>query len=182
MKRYILILFIALFFLPSCKKLVDNPTSGTATINNDSHLDQSLQTYIYYGFLFSAGKLVSIVDTPPPDILLINDGTLTNLMFQADNRENSFYKVGQYTDAFSAKQVFDTLAAPVVLQWDAMADYLMPNEVLLYRSGSEQYSKLRIISTLSQKKKAAVGDSIIYSECSFEWVYQPNGSLTFSGK
>jgi hypothetical protein len=177
MKRNLLILSLVLLFLPSCRKTVDNQNSGTATINNESHLDQTLQTYIYYGFLFSAGKLVSIVDIPPPDIFLINDGTQTNLMLQANNLKNSFHVVGQYSDASSARQVFDTLTSPVVLQWDAMADYLKPNEVLLYRSGSEHYAKMRIISTNSD-----FSNSKKYSECTFDWVFQPDGSLTFPGK
>lgn len=182
MKRYILILFIALFFLPSCKKPFDIPTSGTATINNILKLDPVLQDYYSLGFLFSAGELVSSHNTPPPDINIINDGTLKNLIFEADNRENSFYKVGQYSNSVTAKNVFDTLVSPVVLQWVVWADSLKENQVWLYKSGNEYYSKLRIISTLSQKRKAEVGDSIIYSECTFEWAYQPDGSLTFPGK
>jgi hypothetical protein len=177
MKKSILILLMIFLFLPSCRKPTDNPTSGTATINNDSHLDPKIQTYTYFGFLFSEGKLVSVNETPAPDILLINDGTLGNLILQADNLENSFYKVGIYTDASSAQHAFDTLFHPVVLQWAAMADSLKSNEVFLYRSGSEHYAKLRIVSLVSE-----VRNSKNYAECTFEWVYQPDGSLTFPVK
>jgi hypothetical protein len=182
MKRYILILSSIILLLPSCRKVNDIPTSGTATINNDSHLDQVLQTYTYDGFLFSAGKQVSILDTPPPDITLINDGTLYNFIFEADNLENSFYKVGKYSNASSAKNVFDTLTVPVVMQWAAWADSLKPNQIWLYKSGNEHYAKMRIISTFSERRKPVTGDSTNYSECTFEWVYQPDGSLTFPGK
>jgi len=177
MKRNILILLFTVFLLPSCRKVNDIPTSGTATINNNSHLDQTLQTYTYDGFLFSAGKLVSILGTPPPDITLINDGTLQNLILEADNLENSFFKVGQYSNVSSANNVFDTLTAPIVMQWVVWADSLKPNQVWLYKSGNEHYAKLRIISLVSE-----VRDSRNYAECNFEWVYQPDGSLTFPGK
>jgi hypothetical protein len=177
MKRCILILFIALLILPSCKKPFDIPTSGTATINNVLKLDPVLQDYYSLGFLFSAGKLVSSHSVPPPDINIINDGTLKNLIFEADNRENSFYKVGQYSNSSTAKNVFDTLVSPVVLQWVVWADSLKENQVWLYKSGNEHYSKLRIVSTISE-----IRNSSNYSECTFEWGYQPDGSLTFPGK
>jgi hypothetical protein len=177
MKRYILILFIALFFLPSCKKTVDNPTSGTATINNVLKMDPVIQDYYSYGFLFSAGKLVTSHGTPPPDINIINDGSLGNLIFEANNLENSFYRVGQFSSAATAKSVFDNLTAPAVMQWVASADSLKENQIWLYKSGNDHYSKLRIISTVSE-----VRESRNYAECTFEWVYQPDGSLTFPGK
>jgi len=166
-----------LFFLPSCNKTDDNPNSGTATINNVLNLDPVLQDYYSIGFLFSAGKLVSSHETPPPDINILNDGTLENLIFEANNLDNSFYKVGQYSNSSTAKNVFDTLAAPVVQQWVEWADLLKPNQVWLYKSGNEHYSKLRIISTVSE-----IRDFRDYAECTFEWAYQPDGSLTFPGK
>lgn len=182
MKRYILILLFAVLLLPSCKKQNDNHTSGTATINNVLKMDPKTQDYYSYGFLFSAGKLVSSHDTPPPDINIINDGSLGKLIFEANNLENSFYKVGQFSSAATAKNVFDNLTAPIVMQWIVWTDSLKSNQVWLYKSGNEHYAKVRIISTLSERRKMETGDSTNYSECTFEWVYQPDGSLTFPGK
>jgi hypothetical protein len=177
MKKYILISFVALFFLPSCRKTNDNPNSGTATINNVLNLDPVLQDYYSLGFLFSAGKLVSSHETPPPDINILSEGIFQNLIFEANNLDNSFYKVGQYSNSATAKNVFDTLVSPVVLQWVEWADSLKANQVWLYKSGNEHYSKLRIVSTVSE-----IRDYRDYAECTFEWVYQPDGSLTFPGK
>ncbi|MGA1977566.1 MAG: hypothetical protein ABSG89_06885 [Bacteroidales bacterium] len=174
MRRIPAILFLFIITLPACNKGNENSSSGTATINNTLYMDQSLQTYYSYGFLFSSGKLVSILNTPPPDITINNDGTLGDLRLEADNFDNSFYKVGQYPDATTAKEVFDTLVSPTVLQWVVWADSLNSNQVWLYKSGNEHYSKIRIVSTISE-----VRDSLDYAECTFQWVYQPNGSLTF---
>jgi hypothetical protein len=177
MKKCIIILLFTVLLLPSCKKQIDNPTSGTATMNNILKMDPKTQDYYSMGFLFTAGKLVSSHDTPPPDINIINDGSLGNLIFEANNLDNSFYKVGQYSSASAAKSVFDNLTAPVVMQWIALADSLKGNQIWIYKSGNDHYAKLRIVSTLSE-----VRDSRNYAECTFEWVFQPDGSLTFPGK
>ncbi|MGD0340375.1 MAG: hypothetical protein ABSA76_01525 [Bacteroidales bacterium] len=178
MKRYILILFIILLFLPSCGKTNDgSKNSGTATINNVLNWDNTRQTWFSYGFLFSSGKLVSILDTPSPDITVDNDGTLGDIRLLDNNFSDSFFKAGEFSSSKSAIQAFDSLMKPVVLQWVVWADSLKPNQIWLYKSGSSHYSKLRIISTDSE-----VRSNKNYAECTFEWVYQPDGSLTFPGK
>jgi hypothetical protein len=58
-----------------------------------------------------------------------------------------------------------------------MGDSIRNNQIWIYRSGSENYSKFRIISTKSEP-----GNMRDYAECTFEWVYQPDGTLTFPGK
>jgi len=164
-------------FLLSCKK-DDFPTaSGTIKINNHGDYNKEIQTYFVYGFLFSKAKLVSTLDTPPPDITIDNDGTLSNLILQANNYKNSFYKVGEFTDAISAEQAFKNLTSLTVPQWVVWADSIEPNQIWLYRSGTDHYTKIRIVNTVSK-------DSIPkgYAECTFQWVYQPDGSLTFPGK
>lgn len=177
MKKCIFILFLTVLLLPSCKKLTENPVSGTATINNILKLDQKTQDYYSMGFLFSAGKIVSSHNIPPPDINIINDGSPGNLILEANNLENSFYKAGQYSSAATAKSAFDNLTAPVVTQWVVWADSIKPDQVWLYKSGNEHYAKIRIIAASSDFTNGKN-----YSECSFEWVYQPDGSLTFPGK
>ena len=58
-----------------------------------------------------------------------------------------------------------------------MADPINANQVWVYRTGTETYAKIRIISTVNE-----IRDDMPYGECTFEWVYQPDGSLTFPGK
>ena len=104
-------------------------------------------------------------------------GHLTNLILQANNLNNSFYKAGEFADATSAQQAFKNLTSlpvPQSADWTEWAYSIKPNQVWIYRSGTEHYSKFRIISTKSQ-----TGVPRDFAECTFEWVYQPDGSLTF---
>ena len=173
MRKSLFFILLMLFFLQiSCKKDDTPSTSGIATIDNTTYLDQ---TYYVFGFLFSEAKLVSTLADPPPDITVDSDGT--NLLFQANNLKNSFYKFGEYNDAASAKTAFDNLTSANVTQWEGLAYPVEANQIWLYRSGTEHYAKLKIISIISE-----IRSERNYAECKFEWVYQPDGSLTFPGK
>ena len=175
MRRTISILFILFLLLPSCNKNYTPDTSGTATINNELTLDQQRQTYINYGFLFSEGKLVSNIDTPSPDIIIFRDGSTVS--FEANNLKNSFSNYGEYADLTSARDAFNKLTSASVSQWLPSAVPLKENQVWLYRSGTDKYAKIRIITITTE-----IRGTFEYAECKFEWVYQPDGTLTFPGK
>lgn len=172
MRKVFFILFFLLSLTPSCKKDKDTKTSGTVTIDNTTSLGQ---TYFVYGFLFSEARLVSTKNNPRPDITVDSDGT--NLFFQTDNLNDSFHKAGEFTDAPAATAAFDTLTARGISVWTGLATPLKENQVWVYRSGDEHYAKLRIISIISE-----VRETRDFAECTFEWVYQPDGTLIFSGK
>jgi hypothetical protein len=173
MRKAIFILFLMMCLVPSCKKDKVIPTSGTITINNKLVLGS--QTYNGYGFSFSKADLVSINANPGPDITIESDGA--NLYFQANNLKDSFYKAGEYPDAATASEEYKKLISPSVLQWAGMASPVKENQIWIYRTGDEHFVKLRVISTISE-----VRDSRDYAECTFEWRYQPDGSLTFPAK
>lgn len=174
MKRSILIFFIIILFQLSCKKEPAPDTSGTITIDNTRTLGQ---TYSVYGFLFSEGKKVSTIDTPPPDITVDGDGT--NLLFQANNLKNSFFNFGEYPDEAAARSAFGNLTSATVPEgdWEGLASPLAVNQIWIYRSGTNHYAKIRIVSLISEMRNDKP-----YAECTFEWSYQPDGSLTFPGK
>ena len=175
MRKTISIICIICLLLISCNRNDDPDTSGTATINNELILDQQSQTFLNYGFLFSEGKLVSNIETPPPDIIIFRDGS--TISFEANNLKNSFSKYGEYADQTSARDAFDKLTSASASQWLASAVTLKVNQVWLYRSGTDKYAKIRIISI-----KTEIRETFEYVECQFEWVYQPDGTLTFPGK
>jgi hypothetical protein len=177
MKKSFYIILIFLLILSGCKKDVTIGTSGNVTLNNIGGYNQQVQTYFVYGFLFSKAKIVSTLDTPAPDITVDNDGTLLNLLLLTNNFKNSFYKVGEYSNEAAAQQAFKSLTSASVSQWVVWADSLKANQIWLYKSGTDHYTKIRIINTVSR-------DSIPknFAGCTFEWVFQPDGSLTFSGK
>lgn len=172
MRRWIYILPILAVSMSSCRKDKNTPTSGTVTIDNTTSLGQ---TYYVYGFLFSQAKLVSTLNKPRPDITVDSEGT--NIFFQTENLHDSFHNAGAYSDAASAKASFDTLTAKGISVFAGLASPLIENQLWIYRSGSDCYAKIRIITT-----KSEVRDGRAYAECKFEWAYQPDGSLTFPGK
>jgi len=171
LKSKIVIWFLILIFVNSCKK-EEISTSGIVTINNETGFGQ---TYYVYGFLFSEAKLVTTLNKPDPDITVESDGTY--LYFQATTLQNSFNKAGDYNDAAGAKEAFDKLTAVTVQQWVALAERIAANQIWIIRTEAEYYAKIRIISTVNEFR-----DGHDYAECTFEWVYQPDGSLTFPGK
>lgn len=176
MGRYILTGLCFVVLLTSCGKDDTPKTSGIVTIDNTTFFDQKISTYYILGFLFSEAKLVSTESLTPPDITVYGDGTILWL----DNSKNlkpSFAKVGKYPDAASAKTAFDDLKTVSATDWVEWANPVNDNQIWFYRSGNDNYAKIRIISAFTE---VTTGNP--YAECKFEWVYQPDGSTTFPGK
>jgi hypothetical protein len=176
MKRIVIILFTIYSLLTGCTKTAPTRTSGTDTIDNITYFSS---TYYNFGFTFSSAKLVSTSTNPGPDITIyVNvDITGSRLTLQTNNLKPSFFKVGGFADAVTAQAAFDNLKTVSVTQWQEMADTINANQVWIYKSGTDNYTKFRIVSTVNETRQ-----SIPYGECTFQWVYQPDGSLTFPGK
>lgn len=172
MKRILYIIAVVLF-AAGCTKVEDTPTYGTQTIDNTVF---SGTTYFTYGFSFPKANLVATTKSPGPDITIFvnTDIVPSRLTLQANNLKPSFFKVGESADEAGAKLLFDNLLTFSATIWTDMADPLLPNQVWIYRSGSDNYAKIRIISTVNE-----VRQGVVFGECTFEWVYQPDGSLTF---
>jgi hypothetical protein len=176
MKRLVLIILAIFPMLSACTKKEATRTSGIDTIDNITYFST---TYYLYGFSFSAAKLVATTTNPGPDITIyVNvDNVTPRLTLQANNLKPSFYKLGDYPDETAAKAAFDNLKTVSVTLWQDMADPIEANQVWIFRSGTDNYAKLRIASTINE-----VRQSVNYGECTFQWVYQADGSLTFPGK
>jgi hypothetical protein len=176
MKPTLYIVLAIFFAFSACTKTEPTRTSGIDKIDNITY--QST-TYYVYGFSFSQAKLISTNVTPGPDITMyVNiDNLPARLTLQANNLKPSFYKVGEYPDETAAIAAFNNLKTVSVTQWSDMADPVKANQVWIYRSGTEYYTKFRIVSTVNETRQL-----IPYGECTFEWVYQPDGSSTFPGK
>ncbi len=176
MKRSIYILFAIAVLFSGCTKPQKIRTSGTDTIDNITYFST---TYFYYGFSFSKAKLISTESNPHPDITLYvnKDNVPYRVTLQASNLKPSFYKLGDYADEDAAKAAFNNLTTVSVAQWEEMADTIEENQVWIYRTLTECYAKIRIISTVNEKR-----EGVDYGECTFQWVYQPDGSSTFPVK
>jgi hypothetical protein len=177
MKRIVFI-FIAFFAIVlACTKTEPTRTSGIDTIDNTNHFST---TYFQYGFYFPGAKLVPTYPSPGPDITLLVTQDVTGtpkLTLQADNLLPSFYKAGDFANVTTAQSAFDNLKTVSVSVWQDIADPVLPNQVWIFRSGTEHYAKIRIISTINETRQ-----TVPYGECTFQWVYQPDGSSTFPGK
>jgi hypothetical protein len=176
MKRIIFLFLALLSLLMGCTKTEPTRTSGTDTIDNITYFST---TYYNYGFSFSNAKLVSTNLNPGPDITIyVNIDNITpRLTLQSNNLKPSFFKAGDFADEATAKTAFDNLKTVSVSQWLDMADPINANQVWIYRSGTDHYTKMRIISTVNETRQG-----IPYGECSFQWIYQSDGSLNFPGK
>lgn len=176
MKKIIAILLGSVLVLASCTKKESVRTSGIDTIDNTTYFTT---TYYNFGFQFAKAGQVSTNVNPGPDITIyvINENGSPRLTLQSNNLKPSFYKAGDYNDATSAQAAFDNLTTVNATQWLDMADPIAANQVWIYRSGNNSYAKIRIISTISEKR-----DNLDYGECTFQWVYQPDGSSTFPAK
>ena len=150
------------------------PESTRLIISPISHL-----LIMSMAFHFQRQALVSTIVTPGPDIVIyVNiDNVPARLTLQANNLKPSFYKVGDYADEAAAIAAFDNLKTVSVTQWSEMADPVNANQVWIYRSGTEYYTKFRIVSVVNETRQ-----TIPYGECTFQWVYQPDGSSTFPQK
>lgn len=181
MKKILITVLIAAF-LPtgSCKKDETPATRGKVTIDNKTSFGSG--TYYVYGFLFSEARKVTTRDMPRPDVTVDSDGI--NLLFMTENERDSFRLFGKYDDVSSASAAFNNLTALTIAEneWQGLASPLEENQVWIYRAGSitsgnDHYAKIRIISTRTEP-----GDPKPFAECTFEWQYQSDGTLTFPEK
>jgi len=173
MKRIVVNVAFIFLVLSGCTKKEETRTSGIDTIDNITYFST---TYYLYGFSFSKAQLITTNSNPGPDITMyVNiDNVTPRLTLQTNNLRPSFFKVGDFADETAAKTAFDNLKTVSVSVWEDMADPINDNQVWIYRSGADTYTKFRIISTVNETRQ-----SMAYGECSFQWVIQPDGSLTF---
>jgi hypothetical protein len=177
-KNLLFILFLSLLIQASCTK-DEIPISGNQIIETTLY---GTGPYYAYGFSFSQAKEVSTLEDPGPDITLLADvdidgTTIRRLMLQTENLKTSFNKYGEYPNATSAESAYNNLTSANVTQWEEWVDTLKSHQVWIFRSGTDRYAKFRIINTVAGQK-----DGKPYGECTFEWEYQPDGTLTFPGK
>lgn len=176
MKSSFIIILVLSFALAGCKKNDTPSGSGTVTIDNTTF---QTTTYYVYGFSFSKAAKVTTLEVPGPDVIVyVNADTPPGrLTLQANNLNPSFYKTGDYPDAQSATTAFNDLKTVGTYNWTEMADPITANQVWVYRTGTNCYAKMRIVSAVIDNTKTPV-----FGECTFEWVYQPDGSTTFPAK
>jgi hypothetical protein len=180
MKQLFIFSLTLLLVLSGCKKDSNPGNSGTVTIDNKLY-----GTSVYYGlgFTFSTAKKTSTLNVPHPDLTIdgfsvqINNKDSLVLYFFSDNFQPSFSLYGTYPNASAASDAFKSLTSFSSVQWTDLGDNVNENQIWLYKNSANNYAKLRIVNT-----KRAPGTIKPDAECTFDWVYQPDGSATFPGK
>jgi hypothetical protein len=175
MKRIFVIVLITVFALCGCQKNTGPKLSGTETIDNTL---SGAGPYWAMGFSFPLAKKVSTLSSPL-DVITINalPGNFDKPYFDVQNFEYSFFLYGSYSDGTSASLAFNNLTSFSVTQWNATGDAVKPNQIWLFKTSTGTYSKFLIKSTVGEMR-----NNLPFVACTFEWVYQPDGSLTFSEK
>ncbi|MCU0409078.1 MAG: hypothetical protein MUD02_09035 [Bacteroidales bacterium] len=175
MLRKLIPVLVMVLSLPGCSK-DELRTSGIDTIDNRLF---GSGPYYAMGFQFSSGAAVSTLDDPGPDIVLYmnaDNPALPRLTFQASNFQPSFALAGTYASEAEAIAAFNGLTDVGTYSWDEIAEPIVPNQVWVYRSSRELYTKIRTVSTVSEMRPDI---PFRYGECTFEWVHQPDGTPTF---
>ena len=172
MKKSFVILMLAIAALISCEEDVKVRTSGTDTIDN--FVRQEAAMYYVYGFSFSQGKLVATIYEHDIALIPNRENILAELEVQNNNFLPSFLLVGEYSTEEEAQAAFDNLKTVPNGVWIETIKPVEPNQVWAYRSKGELYTKIRIVKVVNE-----IQGSIVTSECTFQWVHQPDGSKNF---
>ncbi len=168
------IILILLLLLPGCGEK-DPSFSGTVTINNE--LSESIP-YYSLGFSFSKGTKVSTIDTPEPDVTVeagvLEGGVAVEAFLSANTLDPSFALYGTYGSVNEAKNAFNGLASFGILTYQYFGSPLAVNQIWVVRTRDGNYAKIRIIET-----ELDTDQDPDFASCTFEWVYQPEGTKTF---
>lgn len=164
--------------MTGCKKDNKPVYSGTMTLDNELF---GSGPYYAYGFSVPTGKKVSTLENPQ-DVIIIQadpdiDNNVRKIFFACNNYLNSFSLYGQYANESDATIAFDNLLSFSAPQWAETGDSVKANQVWLFRTSEDTFAKIRVISTVAEKR-----ETVPFAECTFEWIFQPNGTQTFPGK
>ena len=180
MKRILLLhLSLIILLLASCRKNSSDQYSGTVTINNKLNNPQSAP--FIYGFSVPQGKLVSTLSDPLNVITVMADGdtashVINQVFLSSTGYASSFFRFGQYGSAAAADEAFAGLKSFDTDTWVETADSVAANQIWLYRTADEKYAKIQITGVSSSIRTDM---AYPYGECTFKWVYQPDGTRIF---
>ncbi|MBE0673989.1 MAG: hypothetical protein IH591_04955, partial [Bacteroidales bacterium] len=138
--------------------------------------------YYAIGFNFTTASFSQTNKTPRPDITLLAEtdagGNITDVSFNGipGFQYFPFSLYGSYGNGNDAIAAFTALKEVnnAGLTWVETGKPLIENQIWLFQTEDEKYAKLRIIEVHTEKR-----DGVAWASCRFQWVFQPDGSLTF---
>ncbi|MGE5349227.1 MAG: hypothetical protein ACM3NP_08135 [Actinomycetota bacterium] len=155
----------------------DQKTTGTITLSSELYDGGSY--YYAMGLSFDEAKEVPTQpDQYRADIVLgagpVTTGGPVVAYLSANTLNPPFALVGTYGTSAGATSAFSGLKSVGTYTWVDLAAPLQANQVWVVKTRDADYAKLRIISVTLN----TAGDDPV-ATCSFEWVWQPDGSATF---
>ncbi len=181
MKRVALITLAIGLLLPftGCKR-DDNGISGRVTLTNRIYYEG--EYYYALGLSFSeGGEVPTLPDRHRADITLEagrveGEGEETVVFLSANTNEPPYALVARYDTPAAVGEAFRALRrVEGTLSWSDIAVPLKENQLWVMHTYGNTYAKLRIIKVILDESQSPP-----YCECTLEWVWQPDGSDTFS--
>jgi hypothetical protein len=174
--RIVITILLLIALTAACGRDEPVPERGTVTLDNKLY---GSGPYYAIGFTFLTGKLTATNESPQPDITLLASsdaqGNLIGAYFSTSAFLPSFGKVGDYASAAEATTAFNALTeVPQALSWVELALPLSVNQIWIIKTRDGNYAKVKITGLRDE-----VTEGILYVECTFEWVFQADGSTTF---
>jgi len=177
MKHSQVILIFLLLLSTACNK--DDHPGDTGEITLTSELYGSGPYYVM-GYNFALGKMVSTLDAPGPDIVVLPESSPDNSVVESaylssDNLKDSFTHNKSFDDLASAEAFFNSyLEVDDAGGYTGIASDLAPYQVWTYRTNENKYVKMLILKVTKE-----IRNDTPYAETTLRYVYQPDGSRTF---
>jgi len=182
MKKLPVFLWIIGLMVASCSKKDEPvPVSGTVTLDSRMYFNSETQNYYMYGFDFDLANKVKyerMVSGAGTDLVLsalpgVGEGPEGGY-FTSPHNEEAFYLAGSFGSSEDAGDFYHSLQSFALPVFDEWANPVLPDQVWIIQTKEMTYAKLWIRSV---EVAGPSGDE--YVECSFEWTYQPDGSMFF---
>lgn len=154
----------------------DEKNSGTITLT--SELYDAGSYYYGLGLSFEEAEAVPTLPDQYRADIIVNAGPVTTggpvvAYLTVNTLKPPFALIGAYGSESEARSAFDGLKNVGIVTYIDLATPLAANQIWVVKARDDRYAKLRIIDvslTLTPESRAT---------CTFEWVYQPDGSATF---
>jgi len=156
----------------------DNPgSSGEITLTSEIY---GSGPYYVSGYNFSLGEMVSTLDAPGPDIVVLPESSPDNTVVKSaylssDNLKDSFTFNASFDDLASAENFFNNyLEVDDSKGYAGIAADIQPYQIWTYRTNNNTFVKMLVL-----KVRKEIRNDTPYAETTLRFVYQPDGSRTF---
>lgn len=178
MKKIHIYIFTFLGLIACSKTDTKVKTSGTTVISSEILGNNGAYYVVGFSFAKAANVNFNITSSTVPDIVVENNidnhGTVIGANLSSPKNDAAFNLAGTFNNSTDAEVYFSGLKDFSNTVFSAKVDSIVANQVYLFKSLSNTYTKFWI-QDLTVKQNGASQ----YAEITVKWVYQPDGSMTF---